>query len=255
VNLVFADILQPLENAAEWILLRLHDDLAFGWGMSIVGMTVLVRLAIVPLTIKGIRSMNALRALQPQMKELQEKYKDDRQRMNQEMMKFYRENKVNPLGSCLPLLLQLPVFLALFRLLRSHEFADRVHAHPPDSWLFINDLTEKAVGSDLVILIVLYVGSQMGASLVMSVTADKTQQRIFLLLPLVFAAIIPSFPTGLIVYWITTNFWTFGQQVVVRKVAPPPQFAVATATATAGGEAGNPKKPPPPPRKKKRRRR
>jgi YidC/Oxa1 family membrane protein insertase len=253
VNLPLASILKPLEDAAEWLLLRLHDNLGFGWGMSIVGMTVLVRLAIVPLTIRGIRSMNALRALQPQMKEIQEKYKEDKQRMNQEMMKFYKENKVNPLGSCLPLLLQLPVFLALFRLLRSHEFANRVHAHPPDSWLFINDLTKKATGATLIVLIVLYVGSQMGASLVMSVAADKTQQRIFLLLPLFFAGIIPSFPAGLIVYWITTNFWTLGQQIVVRRVAPPPHLAVATATA--GAPAGNPKKPPPPPRKKKRRRR
>jgi YidC/Oxa1 family membrane protein insertase len=254
MNLVFASILQPLEDAAEWILLRLHDDAGFGWGMAIVGVTVLVRLAIVPLTIKGIRSMNALRALQPQMKEIQEKYKDDKQRMNQEMMKFYKENKVNPLGSCLPLLLQLPVFLALFRLLRSSEFADKVSASPPKGWLFIDDLTQKATGATLIVLIVLYVGSQMGASLVMSVTADKTQQRIFLLLPLFFAGIIPSFPAGLIVYWITTNFWTFGQQVVVKRVAPPPQL-VAAAAAAGGGTADAPRKPPPPPRKKKRRRR
>jgi len=252
----FASILQPLEDAAEAILVFLHDTIGFGWGMSIVGMTVVVRMVIVPLTIKQIRSMNALRALQPQVKQIQEKYKDDRQRMNQEMMKFYRENKVNPLASCLPLLLQIPVFIALFRLLRSHELATRVAAHPPKGWLFINDLTEKATGGDLIILMVLYVGSQIGASLVMSVTADKTQQRIMLLLPLAFAAIIPNFPTGLIVYWITTNFWTFGQQVVVRKVAPPPQ--VAGKGAELGGApaqaAVNPKAPPPPPRKKKRRR-
>jgi YidC/Oxa1 family membrane protein insertase len=249
----FADILQPLEDAAEAILTFLHDDVGFGWGMSIVGMTVIVRLAIVPLTIRQIRSMNALRELAPQMKEIQQKYKEDRQRLNQEMMKFYKENKVNPLSSCLPLLLQLPVFLALFRLLRSDEFASKVAAAPPKSWLFINDLTEKAHGADLLILIVLYVGSQMGASLVMSATADKTQQRIMLLLPLAFAVIIPSFPSGLIVYWITTNFWTFAQQWTVRKIAPPPQVA----PAIAGGEDApeSRKAPPPPPRKKKRRRR
>jgi YidC/Oxa1 family membrane protein insertase len=256
--LIFADILQPLENAAKAILVFLHDSVGFGWGMSIVGMTVVVRVAIVPLTIKQIRSMNALRQLQPQIKQLQEKHKDDKQRMNQEMMKFYRENKVNPLASCLPLLLQIPVFIALFRLLRSHEFAARVAAHPPKSWLFINDLTEKATGGDLVILMLLYIGSQVGASLVMSVTADKTQQRIMLLLPLVFAAIIPNFPTGLIVYWITTNFWTLGQQIAVKRLAPPPQLAEAApgVQVGAGGEvAVNPKRPPPPPRKKKRRRR
>ena len=99
----------------------------------------------------------------------------------------------------------------------------------------------------------------VGASLVMSVTMDKTQQRIMLLLPLAFAVIIPSFPAGLIVYWITTNFWTLGQQIVVRKLAPPPEPVVAAAAAATagagGGVGGNPRKPPPPPRKKKRRRR
>jgi YidC/Oxa1 family membrane protein insertase len=253
--LVVADILQPLEDAAEWILLKFHDDIGFGWGMSIVAMTVVVRLAILPLTIKGIRSMNALRALQPQMKEIQEKYKSDKQRQQQEMMKFYKENQINPLGSCLPLLLQIPVFLALFRLLRSNEFANTVMESPPVGWLFIDDLTEKATGSDLWILIILYVGSQLGASLVMMATAtDRNQQFIFLGLPFLFVPIIINFPSGLIVYWITTNFWTFGQQVVVRKVAPPPQLATVGGVSSQAVEE-KAKKPPPPPRKKKRRRR
>ena len=268
--LFLASILAPLENAAEAILLFLHDDVKFGWGMAIVGMTVIVRMAILPLTIKQIRSMNAMRALQPQVKEIQEKYKDDRQRMNQEMMKFYKENKVNPLSSCLPLLLQLPVFLALFRLLRSDEFASKLAAQPPEGWLFIENLAEKATGAPLIILMVLYVGSQMAASLVMSVSVDKNQQRIMLLLPLAFAVIIPSFPAGLIVYWITTNFWTFGQQVVVRKIAPPPQLAPVAGGGNGNGTtktgatkvgaakaatAGPGRAPPRPPRKKKRRRR
>jgi YidC/Oxa1 family membrane protein insertase len=261
--LFFADILQPLEDGAEWILLRLHD-LGFGWGMSIVGMTVVVRLLIVPLTIKQIRSMNALRELQPHIKQIQEKHKEDRQRMNQEMMRFYRENKVNPLASCLPLVLQLPVFFALFRLLRSDEFARRLEDSGSPGWLFISDLSKPAHGSTLVVLIVLYVGSQLGASLVMSVAADKTQQRIFLLLPLFFATFVARFPAGLVVYWITTNIWTFGQQVVVRKIAPPPQLVAKRAAAegvvapgapVALGATSNPKAPPPPPRKKKRRRR
>jgi YidC/Oxa1 family membrane protein insertase len=253
--LVPASILQPLEDAAEWILLLFHDHLAFGWGMSIVAMTVVVRLAILPLTIKGIRSMNALRALQPQMKEIQEKYKSDKQRQQQEMMKFYKENQINPLGSCLPLLLQIPVFLALFRLLRSDEFTQTVQNSPPTGWLFINDLTEKATGSDLWILIVLYVGSQLGASIVMASTAtDRNQRFIFMGLPFLFVPIIVNFPAGLIVYWITTNFWTFGQQVVVRKVAPPPQLAPAVAGGASQAVAEKAKKPPPPPRKKKRRR-
>jgi YidC/Oxa1 family membrane protein insertase len=250
-----ANVLQPLIDGADAILLLLHDNLGFGWGMAIVGMTVIVRLAIVPLTIKQIKSMNALRELQPQLKEIQEKYKSDRQRMNQEMMRFYKENKVNPFASCLPLLLQLPVFLALFYLLNGDEFEDRL-TPASQGWLFIDDLASKAVGGDLVILIALYIASQVGASLVMTVAMDKTQQRIMLLLPIVFAAIIPSFPAGLIVYWITTNFWTLGQQIVVRKIAPPVPLTPAPAGAASVAGAGNPSKPPPPPpRKKKRRRR
>jgi YidC/Oxa1 family membrane protein insertase len=252
VTPVFANVLQPLIDLADGILLFFHDTLGFGWGMSIVAMTFVVRLAIVPLTIKGLRSMNALRELQPQMKEIQEKYKQDRQRMNQEMMRFYRENKVNPFSSCLPLLLQIPVFLALFYLLQGDEFEARLKAVPgSEKWLFIDNLAENETGAALAVLIVLFVGSQMASTLVMPTMGDKTQQRIFLLLPLMIVPFIISFPSGLVVYWIATNFWTLGQQYVIRKVAPPPQLV-----PIAGGEEGHKaRKPPPPPRKKKRRRR
>jgi YidC/Oxa1 family membrane protein insertase len=256
-----SEILQPIENILTSLLEWLHASVGLPWAWTIIVLTLIVRIVILPLTIKQIRSMNALRVLQPQMKEIQEKYKNDRQRMQQEMMKFYKENKVNPFSSCLPLLLQLPVFLALFNLLRSDQFADRL-TPGSEGWLFIDNLAEKATGAELAILMILYVGSQVGASLVMSVTMDKTQQRIMLLLPLAFAVIIPSFPAGLIVYWITTNFWTLGQQIVVRRLLPPPQPGVpaTAAAAVAGGGTANPgtapaKKPPPPPRKKKRRRR
>jgi YidC/Oxa1 family membrane protein insertase len=255
--MILANIFQPLIDIADALITFLHDDVGLSWGWAIVGMTVIVRLAMVPLTIKQIKSMNALRALQPQMKEIQEKYKGDRQKMNQAMMRFYQENKVNPFASCLPLLLQLPVFMALFFLLNGNEFKEEVRASGEAGFLFINDITQKATGPELVVLMVLFITSQMASTLVMSVTADKTQQRIMLLLPLVFAAFIPNFPAGLIVYWITTNFWTLGQQLVVRKLSPPPA-AVGTAPAVAladGGTAPPPKKPPPPPRRKKRRRR
>jgi YidC/Oxa1 family membrane protein insertase len=259
--MILANVFQPLIDVADALIVFLHDDVGLSWGWSIVGLTVIVRLAMVPLTIKQIKSMNALRALQPQMKEIQAKYKGDRQKMNQAMMRFYQENKVNPFASCLPLLLQLPVFMALFFLLNGDEFKDKVAASGDSrSWLFVNDITEKAVGADLVILLVLFIASQMASTMVMAVTADKTQQRIMLLLPLVFAAFIPNFPAGLIVYWITTNFWTLGQQLVVRRLSPPPPVAVGgkSLPAMAGGENGEEpakKKPPPPPRKKKRRRR
>jgi YidC/Oxa1 family membrane protein insertase len=255
--MILANVFQPLIDVADALIMFLHDDVGLGWGWSIVGLTVIVRLVMVPLTIKQIKSMNALRALQPQMKEIQAKYKGDRQKMNQAMMRFYQENKVNPFASCLPLLLQLPVFMALFFLLNGGEFKDQVRASGDMDFLFITDITAKATGAELIVLMVLFIVSQMASTLVMSVTADKTQQRIMLLLPIVFAAFIPNFPAGLIIYWITTNFWTLGQQVVVRKVSPPPAPVVAGAPAVALADGGTApaKKPPPPPRKKKKRRR
>jgi YidC/Oxa1 family membrane protein insertase len=276
--LVYANILQPLIDLFDNLLTWLHDDVGLGWGLSIVVLTVLVRLAILPLTIKQVKSMNALRALQPEVKEIQEKYKNDRQRMNQEMMAFYKENNLSPFASCLPLLLQLPVFLALYQLLNGSSFKEQVQATGNNGFLIIDDITKSAHGLDLIILIVLFITSQMASTLVMTATADKNQQRIFLLLPLVFAALIPNFPAGLIVYWITTNFWTLGQQLVVRRISPPPVPVAAGAPARAlvgekngkrgassdggGGDGGGgtatkapAKAPPRPPRKKKRRRR
>jgi YidC/Oxa1 family membrane protein insertase len=245
--MLLANIFQPLIDVADAVIVFFHDDAGLGWGPAIVALTFVTRIAIVPLSIKQIRSMRALQAYQPQIKEIQQKYKDDRQRMQREMMSFYQQNQINPLASCFPLLLQLPVFLALFYLLQSDEFQAQVLASPPEGWLFIPDLTEKATGGVLVTLIVIYVVTQLGAGLVMMATADRTQRMIMFGLPLVIVPFIINFPAGLIVYWITTNVWTVGQQYVVKKVAPPPQHPTPEEAKAA-------KPPPPPPRKKKRRR-
>src|SRR5689334_6684616 len=115
---VLANILQPLIDVFKWLLLRIHDILQ-SWGWSIIALTVIIRAALIPLTLKQFRSMRRLQALAPQIKELQEKYKDDKQRQQQEMMRFYQENQVNPLSSCLPLVAQFPVFISLFYMLRT----------------------------------------------------------------------------------------------------------------------------------------
>ncbi|MGH2992093.1 MAG: YidC/Oxa1 family membrane protein insertase [Solirubrobacterales bacterium] len=248
--LLLANIFQPLIDVADAVIVFFHDDVGLGWGPAIVALTFVTRIAIIPLSIKQIRSMRALQAYAPQMKEINEKYKDDPQRKQREMMAFYKENQINPLASCFPLLLQLPVFLALFYLLQSDEFQDQVLASPPEGWLFIPDLTEKATGAVLITLIVIYIATQLGAGLVMMATADRTQRMIMFGLPLIIVPFIINFPAGLIVYWITTNVWTVGQQYVVKKVAPPP--AKATPEVVAAAKAAKP--PPPPPRKKKRRR-
>ncbi len=282
---MIANIFQPLIDFFEWILLRFHDGLGLSWGMSIIAMTVLVRAALLPLTFKQFKSMQALASHAPEMKKLQDRYKHDKERLNQEMMKFYRENKINPFASCLPLLAQLPVFLSLFYMLQDDLRQDICGqtAQPcgpgEASFWFINDLTDKASGSELVILIVLYIGSQLFSTLLMSTTTDRTQRMIFLALPFVFVIFVINFPAGLLVYWITTNLWTIVQQAIIRKrlgpMRPPGQEGMGLgdlfgggrggggggtpATATAGGGDGNPPKgrpsgpPPAPPRRKKKR--
>jgi YidC/Oxa1 family membrane protein insertase len=256
VILPAANILQPLIDIANGVLQFFHDNVGLSWGMSIIALTVCTRALLIPLTYKQLKGMRALQALQPQIKELQEKYKNDKQRMQQEMMRFYKENKVNPFASCIPLVAQLPVFITLFYVLR--------HELPPDmgceaaghcaaygaEFLFISDLTAKATGAELIVLLILYVGTQLVSGMVMSLTADKSQRTMMFLLPLVFVPFILSFPAGLILYWITTNIWTIGQQFVIQKVVPVP--VVATPAGAAAVQAA--KAPPPPPRKKKKRR-
>src|SRR3954470_9146283 len=217
------NILSPLIDACQWVLEFWHDFLGGSWGWAIILLTFTVRIAILPLTFRGVKSMQRLQALQPEIKQIQERYKDDRQRMNQEVMAFYQREKVNPLGSCLPLVLQIPFFISLFYLLRSPEFKADIAGNA--AFGPIDNLAEKVTGDPvlLVSLIVLYVGTQLAASAVTAISADPTQKRIMFALPLVFAVIVPSFPAGLIVYWITTNVWTFGQQLLVRKLYPKPE--------------------------------
>src|SRR4029453_16425665 len=216
-----ANVLQPLIDACQWILEFWHDLVGGSWGWSIILLTFTVRIAILPLTFKGVKSMQRLQTLQPEIKKIQERYKDDRQRMNQEVMAFYQREKVNPLGSCMPLLLQIPFFIALFSLLRSDTFKADIANNP--GFLFIDDMSEKVTEPVLLgVLIVLYIGTQLAASAVTAISADPTQRRIMLAMPFVFAVFIINFPAGLIVYWITTNVWTIGQQLMVRKLYPKP---------------------------------
>ena len=238
-------VFQPLIDFFEEILKFFHDSFGFSWGWSIVALTVVVRAALMPLTIKQFKSMQNMARFQPEIKKLQEKYKGDRERLNQEMMKFYRENKVNPFASCLPLVAQLPVFLSLFYMLRKDLRIDVCpDVNPPGTenpvpcgtggeahFLFIPDITDKATGGVLVALIILYVGSQLLSTILMSTATDKTQRILFLALPFVFVIFVINFPAGLLVYWITTNLWTIVQQAIVRKRLGPMR------PATAGGEA------------------
>jgi YidC/Oxa1 family membrane protein insertase len=242
-----ANVLQPLIDACQWILEFWHDlidendDLAGSWGIAIILLTFTVRIAILPLTFKGVKSMQRLQTLQPEIKKIQARYKDDKQRMNQEVMAFYQREKVNPLGSCLPLLLQIPFFIALFYLLRSDEFKADIAGN--EGFGPIEDLADKVTDPVLLgVLIVLYVGTQLAASAVTAFSADPMQRRIMFALPFVFVIFIINFEAGLIVYWITTNVWTIGQQLLVKKLYPKPE----RPGATDGGDGGKPARGKPP---------
>jgi YidC/Oxa1 family membrane protein insertase len=302
---VIQDAFSPLISVFEEIMVFIHGHVVGGsWGLAIVGLTVLIRAILVPLTYRQLKSMQEMQRLAPEINKLKEKYKEDKQRQQQEIMKFYQENKINPLASCLPLLMQLPVFVSLFYMLRTdlkkHICGPALTAHhiitskaiekatctqvEPHShaakFLFIPDITSKATGIVLVVLIVLYVGSQLASTFIATATADPNQRRLMLLLPVVFVVILYRYPAGLLVYWITTNLWTVGQQFLIRRRLPPPERPAPTengkpsrslrqaiadaaggaaasapqpevAGAAGGVSAGPP--PPRPPRKKKKR--
>jgi YidC/Oxa1 family membrane protein insertase len=252
---VLANILQPLIDVFKEVLVFFHDKVGLGWGFSIVALTVTIRAILLPLTLKQVKSMRGLQLIAPEMKKLQAKYKDDRQRLNQEMMKLYQEHKVNPFASCLPLVAQLPVFISLFYMLQKdlrHEICPDINplgasttkpcgSTDASSFFFIPDITDKATGAVLITLVVLYIASQLVSSVLMSVSADKNQRRIFMALPFVFVPFILSFPAGLLVYWITTNVWTIVQQYIVRKTVGPvvkPEDVVADDDDKGGGGPG-----------------
>jgi YidC/Oxa1 family membrane protein insertase len=265
--LIPANIFQPLIDVFETVLKFYHGVIGGSWGWSIILLTISVRAVLIPLTVKQIRSMARMQQLGPEIKAIQAKYKQDKERQQQEMMKFYKENNVNPLGSCLPLVAQLPVFISLYYMLRQslrgdicpgvqakyqaayalkHNVSLAV-AHSQTvicgpnhgaNFLFIADLTNKASGVTLIVLIVLYVGSQLGSTVMMSsATMDKTQRQIMMFMPLIFVLFVIRFPAGVLVYWITTNIWTVGQQYIVKRRLGP--LRAATATAAVGGDAGN----------------
>jgi YidC/Oxa1 family membrane protein insertase len=187
-----------------------------------VATTLVVRLALVPLAVRQIHSMQALQKHAPEMKEIQRKYKGDRQKMNEEMMKFYKENSINPAASCLPLLAQAPVFISLYFVLKN--FSKHVPPGSDLSWLhFVPNITAKANSHwSGYVLLAVYAASQIFSTYFMSQAMDKTQRRIMMILPLIFITVIAHFPVGLVIYWVTTNLWTVGQGLITRRLVPRP---------------------------------
>jgi YidC/Oxa1 family membrane protein insertase len=211
-------VLQPLENAVLWLLKGFHT-LGLPWAWAIVATTVAVRIVLVPLTVKQIHSMQSMQRHAPEMKEIQRKYKGDRQKLNEELMKFYKENNINPAASCLPLVAQFPIFISLYLVLR--HFTKHVHAGSL-SWLHVvPNIAAKADSHwSGYLLLVIYAASQVLSTYFMSATMDKTQRTIMMIVPLVFITVIARFPAGLVLYWVTTNLWTVGQGLITRRLMP-----------------------------------
>jgi YidC/Oxa1 family membrane protein insertase len=211
-------LLQPLEHFFRHILNGLHQ-IGLPWAWAIVALTVIVRMILVPLTVKQIHSMQNMQRHAPQMKEIQKKYKGDRQKLNEELMKFYRENNINPAASCLPLAAQIPVFIGLYYTLRTFS------KHPPPgdlSWLgFVPDISKHVTSHwSGYVLLAVYVASQLASTYFMSGTMQQSQRILMYVLPFAFIFVIARFPAGLVLYWMTTNLWTVGQGLITRRLIP-----------------------------------
>lgn len=275
---VYAGILSPIESFLEEVLTFLHTNAGLTWAWSIIALTALVRLAIFPITAKQTRSSLAMQRLAPYQKQLAAKYKDDRAALNQAVMEFYKDNKVNPLASCLPLLIQIPIFLSLFFVLK--DFEAPASTSSDFSWLFgfVDDIRQsinnnngdfpKNWGPAGWILLVFYIGSQMLSTVTMMTSPNPQQKWIFLAMPLFFAPFILTFPVGVMLYWITTNLWSLFQYLLVvrftdtskevvlpadskgrKKVVAPKSSNSDHATSASGSPSG----PHTAPRRNKRR--
>ena len=256
-------ILNPLYFAVSWVIVTLHNLLGFlvgktsheslKWSLAIIGLVVLIRIILIPLFVKQIKSQRALTVLQPKMKEIQKRYKDDRQKQSEEMMKLYKEHKTNPLSSCLPILAQAPIFFSLFTVLngiahnhphgvfkggdglgtaafKSAQQAKFFGASLSDTFLSSHVTTTKLVTIALIIFMSATTFTTQRQLMVKGMPKSTggndmmaQQQKIMLyIFPVIFAVSGVNFPVGVLIYWGTTNLWTFGQQFYVIKRNPTP---------------------------------
>ena len=230
--LAFSNPLKPLENFLRHILIWFHESAGLTWAWSIVALTVSVRILLVPVTVKQIHSMQNLQAHAPEMKALQQKWKHDKQRQNEELMKFYRENRINPAASCLPMLLQIPIFISLFYVLRHFKVETLADYGGSVDWLHLVDITVAVKDGWGPLLLVIYVASQLSSSYFMSSTMQGAQRILLMVLPVLFVPFILKFPAGLMVYWLTTNLWTTGQGLVTRRLMPKPELPEKRSSRT-----------------------
>lgn len=219
------DLFDPLFNVMGYILTTFH-----GWGapwwLSIIMLTVVVRTFLFPLTIRQVKSMRKMQDLKPEMDKLRKEHKDDPKKLQQEMMRLYSERGANPLGGCLPILVQLPIFLVLYYTIR--EF-DRLESFRTGGLFWFQDLT---VYDPLYILPVLYIATMMISQEIAMQNTAPEQKRIMRFLPLVFGIVLLRFPAGLFVYWVSSNVISIFQNLLIYRNAPKPNAENEKAETT-----------------------
>ncbi|WP_328670282.1 membrane protein insertase YidC [Streptomyces sp. NBC_00328] len=257
-----AGLFSFITTPVSWVIVQFHavygkifgPDTGWAWGLSIVSLVILIRICLIPLFVKQIKATRAMQTLQPEMKKIQERYKNDKQRQSEEMMKLYKETGTNPLSSCLPILAQSPFFFALYHVLnaiatgktigvinedllasarQAHIFGAPLAAKFTDSAEKVAQLGATLTDVRVVtaIMIVLMSGSQFYTQRqLMTKNVDTTvktpfmqqQKMLMYVFPVMFAVFGINFPVGVLVYWLTTNVWTMGQQMYVIRNNPTP---------------------------------
>ncbi|MGA1597622.1 MAG: membrane protein insertase YidC [bacterium] len=210
LNMTLESLSVPLLALLRWIY-----GVVGNYGVAIIIMTIIVRLVLFPLTYRGMKNMKRMQQLAPRMKRIQEKYKNNKEKLQQEMMGLYRKNKINPLGGCLPLLLQIPVFIALYSALSS---AVELRHEPFALWL--GDLSQPdGLGITPILMgITLFIQQKMTPQ---SAMMDPTQAKLMQMMPLIFAVFSFTFPSGLVLYWVTSNVLSMAQQQVINRIKTP----------------------------------
>jgi YidC/Oxa1 family membrane protein insertase len=221
----FENLFSPIVNVLGVVLLYFHDNLGVPWWLSIAMLTVVVRSVLFPLTVKQVRSMRAMQDLKPEMDRIRAQYRDNRQKQQEEMMKLYQDRKVNPLGGCLPILVQMPIFIGIFYVIRQfggYTVGDRTVPATEPSFhdggiLWFQNLS---VADPYFILPVLSALTMLAATEITSKNIDPQQRWIMRLLPIGITIFLWSFPAGLFVYWITSNLVTLVQNYAIYNYGP-----------------------------------
>lgn len=227
-------VFAPLTGALGWALEYVHA-LGAPWWLSIAILTVVVRTVLFPLTVRQVKSMRAMQDLKPDMDRIRAQYKDNRQKQQEEIMKLYQERQVNPFGSCFPLLVQMPIFITMFYVIRG--FGDTHPSFTSGGILWFQDLSAY---DPFYVLPVLSALTMLAASEITSKHIDPQQRWIMRTLPVVFTIFLLTFPAGLFMYWITSNLVTLVQNYVIYNHGPgrrPSGSGSGSGTTSAGGPA------------------